>query len=214
MAFSSGLPYTAEVYFASLAELNADTAPIAAVGVALPVLAVLSARRRPWLSLLLITPLCVSVGFFHELRMMAALNFLAPVHAAGWMAQGALLVWFGVSMRGTLQAVRVSRRGIGGAVAFAGIILYPAGLLVSGVEVSALPSPGLSPQSTALVTAGILLMALERPPLILLLTPLAWSGVSAVSAFLLDFPPDYAVSILLLLASVLIFRSQLEAGRS
>ncbi|MPZ12775.1 MAG: hypothetical protein GEU89_21655, partial [Kiloniellaceae bacterium] len=84
------LPYTVEVYFVSMANYNAAWFPTAAVATLLAVVALALALRPPpgreaaaaRLILAILAAAWVWVGAVHQIRHMAALNFLAPAYGA------------------------------------------------------------------------------------------------------------------------------------
>jgi len=218
MNFSSGLPYTAEVYAAAMADYNVFWFP----GNALLVLATAGAvalaarggsrrnngapaRERAsitWMIGVFLAAGWLWVGAAHQLERMAALNFMAPYYGAAFAAEGALLVLCCVLRRHKRFDFRGDARGrVGLAVALFGLLVYPLLALASGVDWRAVPLAGLAPEPTTIVTVGILLGAREKPPLYLFVVPLAWGAVAGVTAYLLAFPLDYAVPATIVIAA-------------
>jgi len=207
------LPYSAEVYFALLAEYNRASFPAAVLGPALG-LAVLAwiwtgsppgrARRAAGGIAALLAAAWAWVGWAHQLRYMAELDFLAPSYGAAWLAQAALFALL-AARPGTLAfGFRGDLRGLAGlTVALLGLVGYPLALLSLGQDWRALPLVGAAPNPTALFTVGLLLAMRERPPRILFVIPLAWAVVAATSAYLLRFPLDYAVGAAIAAATLI-----------
>lgn len=194
------LPYTAEIYFQLLAQYTAAYWPAVIAGVLLA-LAALALAFRPVprgdrAVGAVLAAFWLWVGAAHQLDHMAMLNFMAPVYGWGWIGQGALFAWV-CAVRGKV-AFRFAGGVAGwlglGAVAFA-IVGYPAVVAAMGFGAASLPWVGTSPDPTAVFTLGLLAMTAGRVPLYLLIVPLLWAGVAAVSGWLLSLPLDYAVPV-------------------
>lgn len=197
------LPYSIDVYFAAMAQYNADWLPAVAAGPLLAA-AVLGLILRPWpgrtvasdrLIATLLGAAWIWVGAVHQIGLMASLNFMAPVYGAAWIAEGALIVLLG-GAAGRLR-FRFSGRGggwLGLVVALVGLVGYPLAVLAAGVDGHGLPLVGTAPHPTALFTAGLLVMARGGLPILLFAIPLGWAGVAGLSAYLLRFPVDYGVA--------------------
>ena len=202
------LPYTVEIFFSTMARYNAALFPAALVGLllALGVLGlvvrpVAGAAVRDRLVGAVLAAGWVWVGWQHQLELMATLNFLAPVYGVAWIVQGAL---FALLCAGF---ARVRFGFAGGAAGWAGLALalfglagYPLLVGLLGFGWRGLPLAGTAPDPTAIFTAGLLLLAQGRWRYPLLLVPLGWAGVAAVSAYLLEFPLDYTVTAAVLIA--------------
>jgi hypothetical protein len=96
------------------------------------------------------------------------------------------------------------------AVALLGLLGYPLAVLLLGYDWRGLPLVGVAPHPTVIFTAGLLVAARDRPPLHLFVVPLGWAGVAGVSAWLLDFPLDYAVAAAVMAAVVLAIAARLR----
>ena len=211
------LPYTAEVYFAAMAEYHVALFPAVVVAALLPVVALALALRPPTgregLSARIVGALLAAVwvwvGAVHQLQVMAGLNFMAPVYGIAWIVQGALIVVTCTLLGRVRFRVAGDVRGwIGLALALIGLVAYPLAALALGADWRGLPLAGTAPDPTAVFTAGLLLTARERPPLHLFVLPLGWAGVAAVSAYLIDFPLDYVVPAAVLAAAALAIRAR------
>ncbi len=206
------LPYTIDVFFAAMGRYNAQYAVLVALLAALSLGALALAvrgTRAPWqdraVGAVLAAGALIS-GWAHQSGLMADLNFMASVYGPLWIIQGGLLAGTlalraRLSFRGPRDRVRTG----GLTIAALGLIGHPLALLALGVAPGSLPLAGSAPDATAVLTAGLLTAA--RGPrwlrLGLLLVPLAWGGVAGLSAYLLAFPLDYAVTAAVLLAVAL-----------
>lgn len=206
------LPYTVEVFFASMEEYNRAWFPLPIVAPLLALAAFALAVRplpgRPAVSARLVGALLavawVWVGWAHQLQHMAGLNFMAPIYGWAWIAQGALIALScTVIGRARFRFVGDLRGWTGLALALFGLLGYPLAVLSLGYGWRGVPLVGTAADPTAIFTAGLLAAARERPPLHLLVLPVGWAGVAAVSAYLLGFPLDYAVAVAVFLAAAL-----------
>lgn len=199
------LPYSQDVYLALIDAYNRDHMAFVIVGVticvACIVAAVLPAGGQPVLvKRLLLAGLAgcsVFVGAFHQLTLMASLNFMAPFYGGLWILQGAVLLWLAFSHRAAgLFEASVARRSIGIAMALCGTFLYPVVVYsVAGSTGIETPVPGTAPNPTALAIVGILLTLRGGPPVVTLIVPVLWAVITGATAYLLSFPIDYTVSM-------------------
>jgi peptidoglycan/LPS O-acetylase OafA/YrhL len=214
------LPYTAEVFFAAMARYNAQHAvPVAMLaGLSLGALALaVRGTRAPWQDRAVggvLTAGALMSGWAHQWGLMAELNFMAAVYAPVWIVQAALLAG-ALTVRPQLGFTGPRRPArIGGlAIAGLGALGHPLALVASGVAPASLPLAGSAPDATAILTAGLL--AAGRGPrrlrIALLLVPLAWGGVAAVSAYLLTAALDYTVAAAALAAAILVLADRRTA---
>lgn len=209
------LPYTVEVFFAAMAEYNAAWFPAAPIALLLSVFAFVLALQplpgRPGAAGRIVGAILAAawiwVGAVHQLHHMATLNFMAPVYGLAWIAEGVLIA-FTCVLRGSVdfRFGNDLRGRTGLTLALIGLLGYPLAVPALGYGWQAVPLPGIAPNPTAIFTAGLLLAARDRPPLHLFVLPLCWTGVAAVSAWLLDFPLDYAVPAAVIAALALAIR--------
>ncbi|MDA1100941.1 MAG: DUF6064 family protein [Proteobacteria bacterium] len=213
------LPYSREIYFASMAAYNAAWLPAVLLAglLAIPA-AALAFYPRPHAangaSRFIAGYLAATwlwIGAAHQLGMMAELNFMAPLYGIAWLGQGVLLAWAGL-YHGTIRfGFTPGLPGaIGKALTLFGLVIYPVILLALGHDWRSLPVVGAAPNPTAIFTVGLLLATGNRPPLLLFVVPLAWAGVAGVSAYLLDHTVDYAVSIAIVVALSLAILGRLK----
>jgi len=207
------LPYTIEVYFASMAAYNAGVFPAALIGLLVFVAALALVLRPPAgradasgrIVALVLAAAWIWVGAVHQRGLMGQLDFMAPLYGIAWIAEGA-----GLFLMGTVLG-RLRFAFIANAAAWAGLVLallgllgYPLAVLLLGHGWQALPVAGTAPHPTAIATAGFLLLAAAASRRIilvpLLVIPLAWGAVAAVSAHLLAFPLAYTVTASVLIA--------------
>jgi len=211
------LPYSLEVLFALLAQYNRTFWPALPLAVLLA-LSVLALALRPArggdravggvLALFWIW-----VGAAYQLGTMTAVDFAAPLYGALWIAQGLLLTWTGV-LRG-----RLAFRFAGGGAAWAGLGLalfalagYPLIVVLMGYGWQAMPLVGLAPDPTAIFTMGLLLLTAGRVPPVLIVLPLLWAGVAAMTGWLLGFWLLFAVPLAVLGAIALLIHKNRRAG--
>jgi len=218
------LPYSAEVYFVTLAEYNVTWRPVVVTGVAIMVAAIVLAMRRPspgassGASRKITVILAVGAfwtGAVYQLGMMADLNFMATAYGAGWIAQGVLILWSGLvrdrpAPAGTVHGYGYGAAGI--AIAVFGLAGYPAIIALTGQTWPALPMAGTAAHPTAVVIAGLLLATRPRPPLVLFIWPAAWAAVAAFSGNLLGQPQDFSVSIAIIAATALAITARFRAA--
>lgn len=216
MSQSLSLPYSIEIFFASMAEYNRLWFPEAGLLVlAMVVVFALAARplpRRPETSARLVGAVLAAswvwVGAAHQMQHMATLNFLAPIYGYAWIIQGALIALSCTILGRVRFRFGGDARGwVGLVLALFGLIGYPLAVLSLGYDWHAVPLAGLAPEPTAIFTAGVLAAARGRnvahPPVHLFVLPLGWAGVTGVSAYLLGFPLDYTVPVAAVAAAAL-----------
>jgi len=204
------LPYDVDVFFVAMARYNASWWPAPLVGALLALVAVALVLRPPagrerlaaGLIGVVLAGFALQVGAVHQLEMMARLNFMATVYGWAWIAHAALVA-LAVSVWGGIRFRRRDRRdALGLAIALAAVVAYPLAVVAAGQDWRAVPLVGTAPDPTALFTAGFALTARGRARFALMVLPLAWAGVAALSAHLLVFALDYAVAAALVVAVV------------
>ena len=195
------LPYTIEVFFASMALYNDAVFPAPSIAALLAVVAVglvlrpFPDRDRVTGGLIgtVLAIFWIWVGALHQLRHMAELNFMAPIYGYAWMIQGGLIAAASLSGRLRWSYTGDIRHRAGLGIALFGLFGYPLVVLLLGYDWRSLPIAGTAPAPTAILTAGLLLLARERPPCILFVIPFCWAGVTTFSAYKLDFILDFSV---------------------
>jgi hypothetical protein len=208
------LPYTAEVYFALIGRYNAA---MGAAGIALAILSALVAvglilRPRPWSDRVVAGLLAVgwiwSGAVFHD-QFFAPYNFAAPIYAAAFGLQGALLLWTGV-IRGRLRFrwARDPASLIGGAILAVALVADPVLGWLAGWPPGQTPVIGLAPDPTTLFSLGVLALARPRPPVHLLVLPVLWALWSGWMTWTLGVVSDLTLPLagLALLLALIVAR--------
>ena len=198
MNLSSGLPYSAEVYTALMAEYNSQWLAVVILSFTAAAVLFLTVFRRQHLPLrwqrlsgLLLAVMAVWVGLLHQWQMMAALNFMAPFYAAAWFVFALWLILRLVALPPPSPSIDALSRVSAAVVLACALVLYPALQWLSGVDLAALDLPGTGPNGTAMLAAGAIIALAGRSRLDLLIFPVLWSGVAALHGYLLDLPADY-----------------------
>jgi hypothetical protein len=206
------LPYSLDVYRASMAAYNADWLPLVLVAWLLAVFASVLAlhpkdRAGHWASRFVVGYLATAwlwIGAVHQLGFMTELNFMAPVYGMAWIGQGLLLAWSGLYLGTVRFDSRASRTGAAAKVlTLIGLVIYPLLLILQGHDLRSLPVVGTAPNPTAVFTVGLLLASRGRPPVLLFIVPLAWAGVAGVTAYMLEHRIDYFASVAIVVAASL-----------
>lgn len=203
-------PFDAEVLASSHALYNAAVWPAPPVALALALAALwLAVVPRPGGGRAVGVILAAGwtwCGLVFFLRHWAQLDFMAPVYAGAFLVQAALLllllVWRGRSFGPPADAAAI------GGLCLAALALF--GLpLVSGLGAAGFGAArivGLTPGPTVLFTLALLLLLEGRPPWLLLIVPLLWSAVAAVTGWALAVPESILVPLLALPAFGLLLR--------
>jgi hypothetical protein len=134
----------------------------------------------------------------------ARINPAARLFAVLFLIEGCFFIWFGV-VKGRLH-YSMELSGIRGAAGVALVlyaIAYPALALLSGLQYPSVPLFAV-PCPTTIVTAGLLLACVPRPPILIFVIPTIWCLIGTSAAFLLGIPADWALAIA---AAALIIRT-------
>jgi len=146
-------------------------------------------------------------------------EFFTRVNPAAWvfgglfLAQGALLLWFG--LRG--EGLRFATGGdlftwAGGVLILYGLVLYPLLGIALGHRYPAQPTFGL-PCPTTIFTVGILLWAGPRVPWVLLVIPALWSAIGFSAVRFFGVLEDAMLPVAGILGGALILWKNRGAGR-
>jgi len=130
-----------------------------------------------------------AVGIAFHIRTAAQIDFLAPVYGALFLVQASLLAWIAVvrnAMAGGTRRDAAFWTGLG--LAVFGIAGYPALAVLAGRAWPSLPIVGVTPDPTAMLTLGLLLLTAKPAPPALLAVPVLWSLVAGATALMLDTP--------------------------
>ncbi len=119
-----------------------------------------------------------------------AINPAAVVFAAAFVLEGAIFVWLAAAGRGRIR-LGLDLRGVSGAVLAIYALLYPLLGLAFGLEYPRMPVFAV-PCPTALVTAGLLINAIDVPRFAYVI-PILWAIVGSSAAFALGIRADLAL---------------------
>lgn len=195
-------PFDAEVLASSHALYNAAVWPAQPVALALALaalwLAVVPRRGGGRAVGMILSTGWTWCGLVFFLRHWAQFDFMAPVYAGAFLLEAALLlfllVWRGRSFRPPADAAAI------GGLCLAALALF--GLpLVSGLGAAGFGAArivGLAPGPTVLFTLALLLLLEGPTPWLLLVVPLLWCAVAAVTGWALGVPESLAVALLAL----------------
>lgn len=202
------LPYDVEIVFAAMARWHVAWLPAPLVGVAFAVVALVltwrplvGRRARDRLIGLILAAFALWVGAVHQLRLMATFDFMAPLYGGVWLVQAAATVALVVAR----PRLRFRATGAGLGLAALALVGYPLAVVAMRYGWPAAPLVGTAPDPTAVFTAALVATARGRARFALLVVPLAWAGVAALSAVLLGFALDGAVAAAILAAIALAF---------
>jgi len=186
------IPFSPDVYFRLLARMGETFWPLQLVTLALGFIAlVLALRGRGRLALLLLAPLWAFVGIAFFTQRYTDLNWVGQYLGWGWILQGAALL--ALALTGYCCAGRSSiftgATMTGVLIALIGLLGFPLLAPVLGVGWRGAEMFGLHPDPTAVVSLGILLIALRGWVLwFLCLLPMLWISLSALTLQVLQAP--------------------------
>lgn len=212
------LPYSVEVYFAQMADYNVRWFVGVISGLILAVVMLTILVFLPLQKTSRLSRLCgfylglawVWIGVFHQIDMMAELNFMAPVYGVLWIAQGGLILWFcGINEKIKFQFKNNVTGRAGLFLCLVGITFYPAGLMIVGHDWMSLSFIGTAPEPTLIFTTGLLLLAHQKNVRFLFVIPACGAGVVGLSAWLLHHPLDYLVPASVCFALLCLLREHL-----
>jgi len=194
------LPFDAESLFAFFAQYNRAIWPAQVfawlLGAAALVLAVkpVSVGGR-LIGAILLAAWAFSAVVFHYLHF-ATINFMAPFYAAFFLAEAVLVGW-ALLARAREFRFRPSLSGWAG-LGLAGFALVAPPLIdgLAGHGWLSARLAGVTPDATALLSVGLLLLIHGRAPLYLLVIPLLWAIVGGWTAWFIEAPEDLVLPAL------------------
>lgn len=195
------LPFTAEQFLAVFAAYNLALYPAQWLAYALAALAVWLAWGGGAIAgracALILAAFWLASGLGYHWSFFRAINPLAPVFAALFMAQAALFAaWALWPGPGPGFGPRRDGQGwIGAAIIAYALVFYPLIGWALGHGWPRQPLVGLTPCPTALFSFGLLLLTRRPAPLILLLIPLAWSLIGTFAAVGLGMGEDAVLAV-------------------
>jgi hypothetical protein len=193
------LPFTREEFLAVFVQYNAGVWPAQIVayvlGIAMVILVIVPAPGRNRLVALGLAAMWAWTGIVYQWGYFAAINKAAPVFAALFVLQAALLLYFGVVREGVkFRPSRGPRAWVGWTLVGYAAVLYPLIGLRLGHTLDAVPMFGITPCPVTIFTLGLLLLAAPMPRGLLAI-PFLWSLVGGSAAFLLGVPQDWVLLI-------------------
>jgi hypothetical protein len=203
------LPFTADAFFEVFARYNAAVWPVvvalwvAAAGVVVTVVRA-PGDRASRLAAGVLAVLWLWGGVVYHALYFTRINPAAWGFAALFIAEAALLAWYGVVQRRLVfGAASGIARGLGiGLACYA--LAYPALNVLAGHAYPASPTFGV-PCPTGILTAGLLLTTANRPPIPVVVVPALWALIGGSAALALGVTSDFvllACSVLLIVDTV------------
>jgi hypothetical protein len=197
------LPFTVEQFLGVFVRYNEAIWPAQVVAYLLGAAAVVLALRPTAWSHRAISAILglfwLFAGAVYHLTFFRAINPVAAVFGAAFVAQGLLLLWVG-TVRGRLVFApgRTGTTAIGALFVLYAMVLYPAIGMALGHGYPSAPMFGVAPCPLTIFTLGLLLWADARLPKGLLAVPVLWSLLGVTAALQLGIREDLG----LLVASV------------
>ena len=198
------MPFSPADFFSVFEQYNTTVWPaqlaLVMVGTATVILAVISTPRASIAASILLALLWIWMGVGYHLAFFSAINPLAPVFAAAFIAQGMLLLVAGGWRRQIKLQFHADGASITGALIIAyALIGYPLLGHMLGHRYPATPTFGV-PCPTTIFTFGVLVLA--KPPVsrALLVIPCLWAVTGTIAAHTLGMYEDLGLPIAALIA--------------
>ncbi len=193
------LPFSPDVFFALFEHYNRAIWPAQIVAYLLG-LAALALAWRPMGGAGRVIAAILALGWawngvvYHHL-FFATINFWADGFAALFIVEAALLLWTGL-VRGRLafRAGNDAFAWTGIALAVFSMVVYPLIGWLLGHGWPRAPMFGVAPCPLTIFTMGLLLVD-DRPPLHLVVIPVAWSLIGGTAAWFLGVAEDLALPV-------------------
>jgi hypothetical protein len=210
------LPFTAEQFVDVFAGYNEAFWPAPIFAYALAAIALAAALRGGRVGEFIVGAVLASfwlwTGIAYHWLFFTAINRVAWVFGAFFVAQGVLLLWFGL-VRSSLRFGY--RPGLKSAVGFLLIVyaavVYPFVGYAAGYVYPRVPTFGITPCPVTIFTFGMLLLSYPVR-LAVLSIPVLWSLIGGSAAFLLGVPQDWPLLLSGPLAVSLLWRDARAAG--
>ncbi|MCF8477177.1 MAG: DUF6064 family protein [Pseudolabrys sp.] len=210
------LPFTAVQFFDVFARYNEMVWPAPLVAYGLGAIAIAAALRGGGtcnrVVAVVLAAFWLWTGIAYHWLAFTAINKAAWAFGALFVAQGALLIWFGAVAARLNFKYRHDLTGAVGIlfVAYAAI-LYPLLGLAAGHVYPRMPMFGIAPCPVTIFTLGLLLLA--RPVFgAVTIVPMLWSLIGGSAAFLLNVPQDWLLLLSGPLAAALLWRASRDRG--
>jgi len=214
------LPYTAEAFFAQLAQYNQDTWPAMPVAALLALLMLgLVLRPAPWSGRLIAAFLAAAwlwTGIAWHFYAFSPLNFAAPAYGVLFVIEGLLFAWSGLFDKTSGFRFRRDAAGwMGLVLAVAALILYPAVDSLTAGGWTGVRVIGLAPAPTAAFTLGLLLLAEGRVRWRLAVVPLLWTAAAGATGWILGMTQDVGLAAVGLVSfGVMIRKNKTSSDRT
>jgi hypothetical protein len=197
-------PFSVEQFLEVFANYNAAIWPAQILACSLGIFAVLLAfaRWKPSGKLIagVLTLFWLWTGLVYHILFFSAINRPAYIFGLLFIVQGALFLYFGVIKNDLTFRFALNVHGIVGAVfIFYAMLIYPLLGHILGHGYPQSPVFGIAPCPLVIFTFGILLLARQGVPLILLGIPFLWSLIGSSAVIYLGMREDVG----LLAASVI-----------
>ncbi|MCG6970918.1 MAG: DUF6064 family protein [Gammaproteobacteria bacterium] len=143
------------------------------------------------------------VAYAYHLQRYATINWAATYFSAGFTIQAALLIWTGI-FRGrlTYQGVPTALKRSGLGIFLFALILQPFATLAFGRNWHQSEVFGIAPDPTVIATLGLLLLTYGNTFWGLLIIPVLWCVISAVTLWTMESPDTFIVLFAMLVAIV------------
>jgi hypothetical protein len=183
--------FTPETYFRLFELHHRDWWPMQLACLAMAMVILLCLWLKPtWggrvIAILLATSWAWVGWAFLHLRL-APIHWVADWYAIAFFSQALLLFVYGISSRGVeFEIGNSARAAIGVFVLMAALLVMPAIAYLTGREWMQTELFAMTPDATALVTLGLLLLAKGRVAGWLVVIPVAWCFVTGVTLWVLE----------------------------
>jgi uncharacterized protein DUF6064 len=198
------LPFSRDQFLAAFAAYNEAVAPaqilLLALGIGAAALALRPTRRSDRVIGLVLVGLWLWMGVEYHWRFFRSVNPAATLFGAAFVVEAGLLAWAAVlGPRLSFRASPSLRGGLALALLVYAFAVYPAIGWALGHRYPAAPTFGL-PCPTTIATLALLLWSAERPPLVVMLIPWAWTLIGSTAAFRLGMWEDLGLPVALVIS--------------
>ena len=198
------MPFTSTEFFDVFSRYNAAVWPaqlaLVMLGAAAVLFARLSTPRASIAASMVLGALWIWMGVAYHLAFFSAINPLAPVFAAAFLAEGLMILVAGAWRR------RIELQVHGDAISVVAIAIivyallgYPVLGYFLGHRYPAAPTFGV-PCPTTIFSFGLFLLARPRVPRMLLIIPALWAVVATSAAVSLGMVEDFGLPVAALIA--------------
>ena len=200
------LPFTRDQFLALFAAYNEAVAPLQLLLLAAGICAVvLALRPTQWSDRVVggvLAGLWLWMAVEYHWRFFRSINPAATLFAAAFLVEAGLLGEFAVHRRLRFRGKAAASGRWGGwalALVIYALALYPAVGWALGHRYPSAPTFGV-PCPTTIVTLGLLAWSEERPPLVLMVIPWAWTLVGTAAVLQLGMREDLGLLVALVVS--------------